>query len=166
MPAWDSLVRDHGALVFTTAKRVLGQAADAEDVAQEVFLEAMRSPQAATVRSWSGFLRRLTICRALDRLRQRRGVKPLNGVAVKDHAPGPEQAAMARELGERLRHALTQLPSREAEVFCLRYFDDLSYQQIAESLDMQANAVAQALHKARQKLEALLSDVTEPSHAQ
>jgi RNA polymerase sigma-70 factor (ECF subfamily) len=162
---WDSIVRDHGGLVFTTAKRILGQAADAEDVAQEVFLEALRLGQSKAVRSWSGLLRRLTICRALDRLRQRKPAQPLQGAALRDYSPGPEQAAMARELVERLRLALTQLPPREAEVFCLRYFDDLSYQQIAESLEMQSNAVAQALHKARTRLEALLGDLKEASHA-
>ncbi|MBL8799498.1 MAG: sigma-70 family RNA polymerase sigma factor [Planctomycetia bacterium] len=67
---------------------------------------------------------------------------------------------MARELAERLRQALGQLPAREAEVFALRYFEDQSYQQIAESLDMQSNAVAQALYKARTKLEVLLSEAS------
>ncbi|OAI53708.1 hypothetical protein AYO44_15705 [Planctomycetaceae bacterium SCGC AG-212-F19] len=158
MSDWDAMVREHAPLVYTTAKRILGRAADAEDVAQEVLLEAFRLAPNKTVRNWPGLLRRLTACRAIDRLRQRRNIQPLEGQALRDYAPGPEEAAMARELGERLRHALAQLPPREAEVFCLRYFDDLSYQQIAESLDIQPGAVAQALHKARARLEALLSE--------
>jgi RNA polymerase sigma-70 factor (ECF subfamily) len=152
------MVREHAPLVYSTAKRILGQAADAEDVTQEVLLEAIRLGQGKTVRNWPGLLRRLTACRAVDRLRQRRNILPLTPHAVRDFAPGPEQAAMACELADRLRQALGQLPPREAEVFCLRYFDDLSYQQIAESLDIQLGAVAQALHKARARLEALLSE--------
>ena len=46
-------------------------------------------------------------------------------------------------------------------MFCLRYFDDLSYQQIAETLDISAGAVATALHKARAKLEAMLTEVAQ-----
>ena len=166
MSDWDRIVREHGPLVFTTAKRLLGQAADAEDLTQEVLLEAFRFAQSRQVRHWPAFLRRLAVCRSLDRLRQRRNILPLHGVAHRDPAPGPEEAALARELAERLRQALAQLPSREGEVFCLRYFEDLSYQQIAEALDLQPGAVATALHKARAKLEALLTDAVKgASHA-
>jgi RNA polymerase sigma-70 factor (ECF subfamily) len=63
-------------------------------------------------------------------------------------------------LAERLRQGIAQLPPREAAVFCLRYFEDLSYQQIAETLHITAGAAATALHKARAKLESLLSEVT------
>ena len=72
--------------------------------------------------------------------------------------PGPEAAAIGRELADRLRQALAQLPAREGAVFCLRYFDDLTYQQIAEALDTSPGAVATALHKARAKLQALLTE--------
>src|SRR5207247_6557 len=58
-----------------------------------------------------------------------------------------------------LREAVAGLPEREAAVFCLRYFEELSYQQIADTLDINAGAVAAALHKARAKLEAQLMPV-------
>jgi RNA polymerase sigma-70 factor (ECF subfamily) len=66
-----------------------------------------------------------------------------------------------RELADRLRQAITQLPDREAAVFCLRYFDDLSYQDIAETLHIQTGAVASALHKARLKLETFLLETVQ-----
>jgi RNA polymerase sigma-70 factor (ECF subfamily) len=154
---WDCIVREHGPGALATAKRILGQVADAEDVVQEVLLEAHHLDRARPVRHWPGFLRRLTTCRALDRLRRRKSHEAL-GLNVRDVAPGPEEAAMARELAERLRQALTQLPARESEVFCLRYFEEQTYQQIAEALEIQAGAVAQALRKARAKLESLLHE--------
>lgn len=157
MSDWDRIVREHGPLVYATAKRILGNAADAEDVSQEVLAEAFRMMQTRPLRLEAGLLRRLATCRAVDRLRLRRNIQPLAGIAVRDFSPGPAEAAMARELAERLRQALGQLPPREAEVFALRYFEDQSNQQIADSLEMQPNAVAQALHKARAKLETLLS---------
>jgi RNA polymerase sigma-70 factor (ECF subfamily) len=153
---WDRIVREHGPRVFATAWRILGHAADTEDVVQEVFLQAHQLRQAGPVRSWAGLLRRLAACRALDKLRQRRPTVPLDGLDLAGGEGGPEQLAIEHELAERLREALAHLPPREAAVFCLRYFDDLSYEQIADTLQIRAGAVAAALHKARARLEALL----------
>jgi RNA polymerase sigma-70 factor (ECF subfamily) len=146
-------------MVFGTAWRVLGHTADTEDVVQEVFLEAHRLGQAQPVRHWGGLLRRLAAYRALDRLRQRKVSVPLDGLALLGSGDAPEEQAIGRELAERLRQAVAQLPEREGSVFCLRCFEDLSYEQIAETLDISRGAVATALHKARAKLEALLTEV-------
>ena len=156
MTDWDRIVRTYGPLVFATAWRILGHAADTEDVVQEVFLQVHRLQQTHPVRHWGGLLRRLAACRALDRLRQRKNTVSLNGLSLVGPGEGPEAVAVERELAERLRLAIAQLPEREGAVFCLRYFDDLSYQDIADSLGIQTGAVASALHKARLKLEAFL----------
>lgn len=156
MTDWDRIVRQYGPLVFATAWRILGHAADTEDIVQEVFLQVHQMRQTQTVRHWPGLLRRLAACRALDRLRQRRNTVSLNGQALIDRETGPEAAAVEHELAERLRRAIAQLPDREAAVFCLRYFDDLSYQDIAQALHIRTGAVASALHKARLKLETFL----------
>jgi RNA polymerase sigma-70 factor (ECF subfamily) len=156
---WDRIVRDHGPLVFGTAWRILGHVADTEDVVQEVFLQAYKLRAVQPIRHWAAWLRRLAACRALDRLRQRKAVVSLDGLGLTCSADGPEATAIGRELAERLREAVSQLPEREATVFCLRYFDDLSYQRIAETLDITPGAVATALHKARVKLEVLLTEV-------
>ncbi len=156
MTDWDHLVREHGPMVFGTAWRILGHAADTEDVVQEVFLEAYRLRADGSVRHWGGLLRRLAACRALDRLRQRKATQPLDGLPLASPGAGPEEAAIGNELARRLRDAVGHLPRREAAVFCLRCFDDLSYQEIADTLHITTGAVAVALHKARGRLEALL----------
>jgi RNA polymerase sigma-70 factor (ECF subfamily) len=158
MTDWDRIMREHGSMVFATAWRVLGHAADCEDVVQEVFLEAHRLTRIERIRNWGGLLRRLAMYRALDRLRQRREFTSLDG-ALLPAADGPEAAAMRNELAERLRQVIGQLPEREATVFCLRYFEELPYQTIADTLDISTGAVATALHKARTKLESLLAGV-------
>ena len=79
---WDRIVREHGPIVFATAWRILGHAADAEDVVQEVFLQAHQMQQLEEVRCWQALLRRLAACRALDRLRQRRATVPLESVSL------------------------------------------------------------------------------------
>jgi len=158
VPDWNCIVREHGPMVFGTAWRVLGHVADCEDVVQEVFLEAHCLRQKEVVRNWPGLLRRLALYRALDRLRQRRRTVPLDGLTLFGSEAAPEEEAIGHELAERLREALTGLPEREGSVFALRYFEELSYQQIAETLDTTPGAVAVALHKARAKLETLLSE--------
>jgi RNA polymerase sigma-70 factor (ECF subfamily) len=158
---WDRIVREYGPLVFATAWRILGHTADTEDIVQEVFLQVHQMQQTQTVRHWPGLLRRLAACRALDRLRQRKHTVSLNGMSLIDDDEGPEESAIEHELAERLRLAIAQLPDREAAVFCLRYFDELSYQEIAEMLHIRTGAVASALHKARLKLETMLLETVQ-----
>lgn len=157
---WDTLVREHGPTVFGAAWRILGHVADTEDVVQDVFLEVHRIWQNRPVRNWGGLLRRLSACRALDRVRQRKSLVPLDGLSLTEYTPGPEETAIGAELADRLRAALAQLPEREGTVFALRYFEDMPYHQIAETLEITGGAVATALHKARAKLEALLTEAT------
>lgn len=157
MTDWDRLVREHGPSVYGAAWRVLGQAADAEDVVQEVFIEADRIRQSRPVRHWGALLRRLATCRSIDRLRQRKTTQPLDGLLLADTAGSPEEAAIEHELADRLRGAIAQLPEREGSVFCMRYFQDLSNRDIADALHVRPGAVAVALHKARAKLETLLN---------
>ncbi len=63
---------------------------------------------------------------------------------------------MRNELAAQLRASLAELAPREAEVFSLRYFGDLSNSEIAAMLDLQTGAVAVALHKVRARLAELL----------
>ena len=153
---WDRLVREHGPMVAGTAWRILGHAADTEDVVQEVFLDAYRFQQTQTVRVWGGLLRRLATCKALYRLRQRKPAVPLDGLDLPGADLAPDEAAQERELAIRLRQAVSQLSPREGEVFCLCFFEELSHERIAETLDISTGAVKVALHKARTRLESLL----------
>jgi RNA polymerase sigma-70 factor, ECF subfamily len=158
MTYWDQIVDEHGPFVFRLARRILGPGPDAEDVVQEVFLEVFRFWQKRKVENLVGLFRRIATHRALDRLRRRRRTDPLNMIEVSDPSDGPLDKAVAGELAERLRNAISQLPDRQAVVFSLRYFDDRSYEQIAEILGIEPNAVGVALHKARIKLQSLLEE--------
>jgi RNA polymerase sigma-70 factor (ECF subfamily) len=131
-------------------------------VVQEVFLQAHQMQQEEAVRCWEALLRRLATCRSLDRLRQRRATVPLEeGLSLASPADNPEAVAIERELAARLRQAVARLSPREAAVFCMRYFDDLSYEEIADTLQIQVGAVATALHKARARLETMLLEATQ-----
>src|SRR5262249_49928489 len=151
---WEAIVREHAPIVFGAAWRILGHAADAEDVAQEVFFEAFRKWQLQPDTHWTGLFRRLAVCRALDYRRKRKATVRLTDFAeVPGTANNPTRVAVVNELVLLLRKAVDQLPRQQAAVFCLRYFEDLNSNEIAAALGIKPGAVATALSKARTKLE-------------
>jgi RNA polymerase sigma-70 factor, ECF subfamily len=161
MTDWSELAARHGPAVWRTAYRLLGCEADAADCFQETFLSAVRVESAEAVANWGGLLRRLAVARGLDLLRRRRRERERQGPwAVGEDAlarcPGPPEEAQGRELAGRLRLALSELPAREAEVFCLRCMEELTYEEIASRLGLRVNAVGVLLHHARRRLGVLL----------
>ncbi len=156
MGCWDQIVSEHGPIIIRLARRVLGPGPDAEDVVQDVFLEAFQLRRRQEVVNWAGLLRKMTTRRALDQLRRRHRAKVPGMVRYNEDCRGPHDTAVARELAQRLREAICQLPDGQATVFSLRYFDELSYDQIAQTLGIESSAVGMALHKARAKLQTLL----------
>jgi RNA polymerase sigma factor (sigma-70 family) len=123
---------------------------------QEAFLDALCIGRQRPVENWGALLRYLASCRALDLLRKRR---PAAALAADPPAPPsarPDMVVVAAEQAVMLRQALTRLPNRQAEVFALRYFSELSNQEIARTLNITVGAVAIALHKARTRLHELL----------
>ena len=160
---WNRLIDDHGRAVFGVACRILGEPADAEDVVQEVFMEAQRVAASKKIKNWAAFLKRLAAFRSLDRLRQRKQTVPLDESFVADDRGNPQKIAMKVELDVAIRNAIAQLPQQQAAVLYLRYFENLSYQQIAQTLRVSQSAVGTALGKARCQLKVLLHSHAEES---
>ncbi len=149
---WESIVHEHCGSVVSAALRVLGCSADAEDVAQEVYFEAFRKWQPHDDNNWRGLLCRMAVCRALDLLRSRKEASPLDFSTEAGNVVDPSETLVQQEAMERLRAAVAALPEREAEVFCLACFEQLSHGEIAAALNISRGAVATALSKARAKL--------------
>jgi RNA polymerase sigma-70 factor (ECF subfamily) len=162
---WQLIVRKHGPAVWSTVYRVLGNDADAADCFQETFVCALEVSRHQRVRNPSGLLTRVATSRAINRLRQRirqshkmtAGSPNLADVPAEN--PGPLQQVQGRELAEKLRQAVARLPAQEAEVFCLRYLNGMSYRQIARELGIKPNAAGVLLHRARTRLRELLGRV-------
>lgn len=157
---WDELMRREGSAVWRTAYRLLRNRADADECFQETFLAALEVANRQPVRNWPALLQRLATSRSVDRVRKRLRRQRREEVAdlgLVEAAHGdPSQEAEAAELTSALRWAIAQLPTRQAEVFCLHQLGDWSYQQIADQLGMSSNAVGVILHRTRQKLQELL----------
>ena len=154
---WQVIIEKHGPAVWQTAYRLLGNRADAADCFQETFVSALGFCRRQRVQNFSALLTRLATARAIDQLRRRFrrpnfNSGPTDLSAVQSANPGPAQAAQQQELGARLRELLSKLPAREAQAFCLRYLNDMSYRQIADELGIKTNAAGVLLHRARAKL--------------
>ena len=171
MTNWDAVVASDGPAVWRTLWRLLADRADVEECFQETFLAALRLSEREEVQSWPAALCSIATARAMDRLRRRyraAGRLPIetHGPALaRDHlaeAPSseasPEQRAVAAELSDRLREALTQLPERQAEIFYLHALCGWSYREVGERMRMTDSAVGVAIHRARLRLRELLSD--------
>jgi len=160
MTDWDEIVHRHGPEVWRTAYRLLGDHTEAEDCFQETFLDALRLSRSRLVRHWSGLLRRLATARAIDGLRRRIRRYARESTVDCDMLVGsklqPADNAVAAELSDRLRCALSQLPDRAAEIFCLHALEGWSYAEVAAELGISVDAVGVALHRARQQLQELL----------
>ena len=152
MVDWDALVRKSAPAVLRIACRILGIDSDAEDVAQDVFVEAWQLRETQQVLNWPGLLRRMAVMRSLDRLRQRRNTVPYDECSLVDNSQSPPGIAMRRELTQRLRERLCDLPEQQAAAFSLFYFEHLSRDEVADVLTTTPGAVSTALSKARRSL--------------
>jgi RNA polymerase sigma-70 factor (ECF subfamily) len=170
MTDWREVVEQHGHVVWQTAYRLLGNHADACDCFQKVFLDAVQVSRRQRVNQWPALLRQMATVRALDLLRDRyRRRSRSEPMAAAEEAsantPLPDQQAEAAELSDHLRQALTQLPDRQAEVFCLRWIEGMSYEEIAARLEIEANHVGVLLNRARTRLRQLLDRFVTPENA-
>ena len=156
-------------MVFATAVRLLGRAAEAEDVAQTVFLRAFErfdevgpSPRAA------GWLKTVTTNLCLNFLsRYRSRWRVFSELAPRDSGHGLEAKLAAAttvdrgldeaERTERIERALQSLPDHQRVPLVLFHFEDMSYEQIAASLRVSVGKVKTDIHRGRQSLRKELS---------
>jgi RNA polymerase sigma-70 factor, ECF subfamily len=158
---WAAIVSEHGETAWRTAYRLLGNSADAADCVQDAFLSAFSLSRRQTVLNWGGMLVRLTTCKSLDRLRQRKTSRLMSaqlpeGAEFPADQVSPPQAAESAELAENLRLAIAKLPRQQAEAFCLRNLNDLSYEQIACEMGVEVSHVGVLLHRAKAMLKKLI----------
>ena len=147
------LFAEHYRRVLMSAYRIAGNMADAEDVAQGVFLR-LGSGEAVAMSNAGSYLYRAAINGALDLLRRRKAAatEPLEcaaAMASTEPSASPEAGISNRELGRHLRQAIGELAPRAAEMFALRYLEELDNPEIAKLMGTSAAVVAVTLHQAR-----------------
>lgn len=144
--------------IYNLCFRMLGNAVEAEDAAQETFVRVYRRlgtyDPSRKLSSWM-----LTIAShyCIDRLRRRR----INWISVEELLPWhplasdvapPEESVIEGESRAQVRRLLQSLPAEDRQVVALRYWQDLSYTEIAEITGATESSVKSRLHRARANL--------------
>jgi RNA polymerase sigma-70 factor, ECF subfamily len=162
--AFEALVERYKDAVQNLAYRMLGNVTEAEDVTQEVFVRAYT--QLATYKpahKFSTWLLSIASHLAIDQLRRRRFLAlPLEDVPllewIADMGTGPEQSALQGEQQDEIQTYLQRLPGKYRAVILLRYWYDLSYEEIATALHLTPALVKARLHRARELLARYIKD--------
>lgn len=160
--ALEQLVERHQRLVIGTVGRMLGTGSDAEDIAQQVFVRvwknAKRYEPRAKFTTWLLKIARNLVFNELRR-RSRHPQVPLQSESeegerpLKDeHAVAPDASLLEHELQEAVDAAIANLPETQRMAVILRRYEELSYEEIAESLDQSVSAVKSLLFRARTEL--------------
>lgn len=154
--SFEQVLRQREAQVLRTAFRILGNWADAEDVAQEVFLRLHRHGLKFSHDTAAGaWLYRVTVNLCLDRTRSARPCGELPDLPSRDRSA--EAAALMEEKKQRLMAALAMLPTKERAAVVLREIEGLSTAEVAVALGSSEVTVRSQISKAMTRLRGILT---------
>lgn len=169
LAAFEVLVTRYSRPLINFAYRFLGNADDANDVAQLVFLQAYTHLGQVRLdlplRPW---LYQVARNKAIDHLRGRRQVvfsdltpdaDDLNPADIADDQPLPEALSEHADLQRILGDAIQQLAPKYRQVVAMRYTSDLTFREIGEALDLPENTVKTLFQRAKAQLRALLVEM-------
>lgn len=160
--AAEVLVRKHLPKMVSLARRMLNDGAEAEDVAQEVFLRVWREaprwrPGAAKFETW---MHRVALNLCYDRMRRRREKPdPEAGFLVADPAPLASEAWLAQQRSAKVQAALAGLPERQRAAIALVHFQDMTNIAAAEALEISVEALESLLARGRRAMKGALAEV-------
>lgn len=161
--AFSELVRIHARGVFNVVYRMCGNQLMAEDAAQETFLRAWQNlpsyRRQMPLRNW---LYRIAFNAGMDMLRKERRVLPndIEDLYLTDDRPGPELLVSQQECTTLVQKAVLSLPDASRAVLVLREYEGMSYQEIADALNIPIGTVMSRLNYARKLLKDQLEQKT------
>jgi RNA polymerase sigma-70 factor (ECF subfamily) len=173
--AFEELVVAYQTMIFNLSFRFMGDAQEAEDLSQEVFLKIFKSLKqfrgASTLKTW---IYRITTNMALNKLkfykRRRRDKQvsidksmgesmPPMSESLPDNRPGPERRTLSTQIQRRLQEALDSINDDQKAVVILRDIEGLSYEEIAEALEINIGTVKSRLARGRTNIQDMMKDL-------
>lgn len=160
LDAFNELVVRYQGFAWKMAYRFLGDAMEAEDVAQESFLKILEAAQryrpTATFRT---YFYRILIHLCIDRTRKKRLTCIDDVPEAPDPSPGPTESLIEKERRAEVREGLDALPPNQKAAMMLRHYDGLSYAEIAQVLGVTPKAVEGLISRAGASLQVSLSNL-------
>lgn len=158
--AFEALVLAHQDRVYNLAYRITGNHEDAADAAQDAFVRAYQAlPRFRGESSLSTWLHRIATNAALDLVRRRPDVPPVELPADQPAHDDPAAEVHSREVNRRVHAAVGRLPAEYRVVVVLRDFQGLAYEEIAKVLQIPVGTVRSRLSRGREALRGLLMDL-------
>ncbi|MFZ1986869.1 MAG: sigma-70 family RNA polymerase sigma factor [Desulfatitalea sp.] len=159
--AFEEIVRRYQRQVYATAVRIVRRHDLADDVAQDAFLKAYQALRRFdTRRPFGPWIRRIAANLAINHVRSpeaREDGLPEDHDLTPSPRAGPLGALLEGEAQDVLAKAMAGLPPEQRAVFALRVFEELSYQEIAESLGVPVGTVMSRLSRARDRLHQVMA---------
>jgi RNA polymerase sigma factor (sigma-70 family) len=162
VPSWDEIVDQHSERVYRLAYRLTGNAADAEDLTQDVFVRVFRSLSTYTPGTFEGWLHRVTTNLFLDGARRRQRIRfdalsDERAERLRSAVAAPHEAYADRTFDADVEQALSQLPPdfRAAVVLC--DIEGLTYEEIADIMGAKLGTVRSRIHRGRAMLRTSLA---------
>lgn len=162
--AWGEVYREFGPMVLRLCRRILPTHEDAEDASAEIFMKAQRKLEHYDPgRPFKPWLYRVAANHCWDVLRARRGRQRVNDgeIDVESRDPDPLECMLASETHEEVRGAISRLDERSRLVLALRYFAELSYDEIAGVLGITSSFVGVLLLRSRRRMRRMLTEQDE-----
>lgn len=162
--AWAEIYTQFAPAVFRFCRRAMPSREDAEDATSEVFLKVRsKLDQYDASRPFNAWLYRVAANHCWDLLRRRRVRQDLETgdietVPLEHPDPGQLEQMIAEKSREEVRKALEQLPNRTRMALTLRYYSDMSYDEIAETLGVRRAFVGVLLLRARHQLRRVMEE--------
>jgi RNA polymerase sigma-70 factor (ECF subfamily) len=154
--AFEVLVQRYQRIVFSVAYRLTADPEDARDITQNAFLRAYeRLDSYDPDRKFFSWIYKIAVNESLNFRRARKTHEPIERALP---MPAPGDPVERIETTDRIQTALMALPPEQRELIVLKYFVELSYEEISDVVGIPEKTVKSRLFSARQQLETLLTD--------
>lgn len=159
----EALFKTYFPLVCKSIYRLIPDMATAEDLAQEVFIKIWNRREQLNEVYFKAYLHRAAVNMALDHIdkHKRRGGPHLEIGPTQEELPGPAPVVHLKETKAKIQQAINQLPEKCREVFVLSRYEEMSYKEIAQALQISVKTVENQMITALKKLRVSLKEYLE-----
>jgi RNA polymerase sigma-70 factor (ECF subfamily) len=161
-PAFEELVKKHTRGVLNLVYRYLGDSSRAEDVSQDIFVKVYRARMKYEPKAkFSTWLYRIAVNHCLNEIRARKSqpsvAAPVNDLLEQPSGEDPDARISRSELQQAVKGAIDSLPENQRMAVILARYEDMSYDEIGETMGMSLEAVKSVLFRAKENLKQALS---------